>query len=127
MKDIFNVFTGLAMFIACLGIFGLSAFTISQKTKEIGIRKILGASSIRITTMLTNDFIRWVAISNIIGWPVALIIVKKILRNFAYRVNLGMGPFLWTVLMTTLIALLSVSYQSTKAALANPVDSLRSE
>ncbi len=124
---IFIIFTSLGIFIACLGLFGLTAFTVEQRTKEIGIRKALGASITNIILMLSREFVKWVLISNIIAWPVAYFGINLILHNFAYRINVGFMPFIVLALLALVIAILTVSFQSVKAALANPVKSLRYE
>jgi putative ABC transport system permease protein len=127
MMEMFGYFSLLAIFIACLGLFGLASFTTEQRTKEIGIRKVLGATVSKIIILLSKEFGKWVLVANIIAWPVAYFAMDKWLDNFAYRVNLGWTAFLLTAGLTSLIALLTVGYQSLKAALANPADSLRYE
>jgi putative ABC transport system permease protein len=124
---IFSIFTSLGIFIACLGLFGLAAFTVEQRTKEIGIRKVLGASITNIMFMLSKEFVKWVLISNIIAWPVAYFGINLILQNFAFRINVGLMPFIVSAVVALVIAILTVSYQSIKAAVANPVESLRYE
>ena len=120
-------FSGLAVFIACLGIFGLAAYTVERRTKEIGIRKVLGASVPRIIFLLSGGFTKWIVIANLISWPVAYYAMHKWLQSFAYRINLGIGIFILSGLAALCIALLTVSFQTVKAAAANPVDSLRYE
>jgi len=110
MKKIFNVFTILGMFIACLGLLALSAFMAQQKSKEIGVRKILGASTTNITYMLTIEFVKWVVISIAIAWPVSYMIVNRLLQNFAYRIDLKVWMFLVSVFIALAVALLTVSY-----------------
>ena len=117
----------LAIFIAGLGLFGLASFTAEQRTKEIGVRKVLGSSVREIVVLLTREFSVWVAMANLIAWPLAYLAVNAWLKNFAYRIELGIATFLLTGLATLAIALVSVAYQSIKAARANPVDSLRYE
>jgi len=124
---LFLWFSGLTIFIACIGILGLASFTAEQRTKEIGIRKVLGASVPGIVGMLLREFSKWVIISSIIAWPVAYFAMKKWLQNFAYRIDLGVWTFVLSGLAALAVALLTVSYQSIKAATANPVDSLRYE
>jgi putative ABC transport system permease protein len=126
-RKLFTIFSFLAIFIACLGLFGLSSFTTDQKTKEIGIRKVLGASVLRVVTILNKNFIRWVLIANIIAWPIAYFIMNKWLQNFAYRMSMGLGIFILAAALSLAIALLTVSYQTARAAAANPADSLRYE
>jgi putative ABC transport system permease protein len=125
--EMVGAFSMLAVFIACLGLFGLAAFMAEQKTKEIGIRKVLGASMRSILVMLNKEFVCWVLLANLLAWPLAYFAMKGWLRDFAYRISLGWGTFVMTGLATLLIALLTVSYQALKAARANPVDSLRYE
>ncbi len=119
--------TALAIFIACLGLFGLASFAAEQRTKEIGIRKVLGASVANIVSMLANEFVRWVLIANIIAWPVSYYAMSRWLQNFAYRTSIEPGAFLLAAFIALGIAILTVSFQSVRAALANPVDSLRYE
>jgi putative ABC transport system permease protein len=126
-KSIFNIFAILGIFVACLGLYGLSSFIVQQKTKEIGIRKILGASTFRITAMLSVEFVKWVVIASMVACPAAFLISEKILRNFAYRVDSGVSPFLFTILLSFIIAILTVGFQAVRAAIANPVESLRYE
>ncbi len=127
MMEMFGYFSLLAIFIACMGLFGLASFTTEQRTKEIGVRKVLGATVSKIIILLSREFARWVLAANIIAWPIAYFAMDKWLDNFAYRVNVGWTAFLLTAVLTSMIALLTVSYQSLKAALANPADSLRYE
>jgi putative ABC transport system permease protein len=121
------VFTMLAVFIACLGLFGLAAFTAQQRVKEIGVRKVLGATVASITLMLGKDFVKLVAISILIAAPIAWYAMSKWLEDFAYRVNIGWAVFIVSGLMALFIALVTVSFQAIRAALANPVKSLRNE
>ncbi|UCE18441.1 MAG: ABC transporter permease [Gemmatimonadota bacterium] len=127
MCDIFAYSTLLAIFIACLGLFGLASFVTEQRTKEIGIRKILGASFSGIVFLLTREFIKWVLMANAIAWPIAYLAMTRWLQGFAFRINLGIWIFIFSSAMTILIAFSTVSYQSLKAALMNPVKSLRYE
>lgn len=122
-----NWFSLLAVFIACLGLFGLASFTAEQRTKDIGIRKVLGASVSHIVFLLSKEFIRCVLIANIIAWPVAYIALNRWLQDFAFHTNIGPGTFFLSGLLALIIALLSVSFQSIKAARAKPVDSLKYE
>ena len=123
----FLCFSILSLIIACLGLFGLTAFTVRQRVKEIGIRKVLGASVSGITTMLSTDFLKLVFISAIIAVPVAWYVMNKWLQDFAYRINIEGWVFVVAGLAALLIALLTISFQSIKAAIANPVKSLRTE
>ena len=120
-------FTVLAIFIACLGLFGLVSFAAEQRTKEIGIRKALGATASNIVLLLSKDFARPVILANVIAWPIAYYAMNNWLQNFAYRIDLGMGTFVLGGMLALAIALVTVSYQAIKAALANPVDALRYE
>jgi putative ABC transport system permease protein len=119
--------TLLALFISCLGLAGLSAFTAEQRTKEIGIRKILGASVFNIVFLLLSEFTKWVIVASIMAWPVAYFFMQKWLQGFAYRTNIGLSMFVFSAALAFFISVLTVSYQSLKAAVANPVDSLRYE
>jgi len=121
------VFTTLTIFIACLGLFGLVTFTGAQRTKEIGIRKILGASVTHIVAVLTKDLIKLVVISFVIASPIAWFVMNKWLQGFAYRVTIGWWMFAAAGMTAILIAMITVSFQAIKAAVANPVKSLRSE
>ncbi|HWZ14160.1 MAG TPA: ABC transporter permease [Mucilaginibacter sp.] len=124
---IFIVFTSLAIIIACLGLFGLAAYAAEQRTKEIGIRKILGASIATIATMLSFDFIKLVFIAMLISLPAGWFLMNKWLQDFAYRVNIQWWILALAGLTAILIAFITISFQSIKAALSNPVESLRSE
>jgi putative ABC transport system permease protein len=124
---IFGLFTGLAIFIACLGLFGLSSYMALQRTKEIGIRKVMGATVSQIAVLVSKEFFVIVIIANLLAWPFAYFIINNWLSTFAYRINLGVLAFLTPGGCALIIAILTVSVQSVKAALANPVDSLRSE
>jgi putative ABC transport system permease protein len=116
-----------AILIACLGLFGLASFTVEKRTKEIGIRKVLGASISRIIRLINMEFFLLVALANIIAWPVAYYAMIRYLRYFAYRTSIGIWIFLLAGALALLVAVLTVSYQASKAALANPIDSLRYE
>jgi putative ABC transport system permease protein len=127
MSKVFMTFSVLAIFIACLGLFGLASFTVEQRTKEVGIRKVLGASVAGIIGLLSSEFAKLVLISNLIAWPVAYFAMNKWLQEFAYRINLSIGEFLFAAALAVFIALLTVSYQAIRAALANPAEALRYE
>jgi putative ABC transport system permease protein len=127
LGKIFSVFTFFGIFIACLGLFGLAAFMAEQRTKEIGIRKVMGASVSKIILMLSGEFTKWIIIANLIAWPVSWFLLNKWIQNFAYRISLNFFPFFLAGLLTFLISAATVSYQSFRAAYANPVDSLRDE
>jgi putative ABC transport system permease protein len=127
MGQAYGILAGLAILVACLGLFGLSAFTAEQRTKEIGIRKVLGASISSIVLLFSRDFVKLVLIANMVAWPVAYYIMNRWLQNFAYRTDLGMGIFVLGGVLALAIALVTVTYQAMKAARANPVDALRYE
>jgi len=127
LGKIFAVFSGLAIFISCLGLFGLAAFMAEKRTKEIGIRKVLGASVSHIIRLMVKEFVILVGAANLIAWPVAYIIMRGWLDDFAYRISLGVHLFVLAGLVALLISLTTVIYQAAKAALANPVNSLRYE
>jgi putative ABC transport system permease protein len=120
-------FTMLAIFISCLGLFGLSLFMAEQRTKEIGIRKTLGANVSSIVGLMSKDFLLLVAVSNLISWPAAYLIMNKWLQNFVYRIDIRLWIFALAAALALFIALLTISFQTIKAATANPVDSLRYE
>ncbi len=124
---IFGIFTLLGLFIACLGLLALASFTAESRTKEIGIRKVLGASVMEIVIMLSKQFTKWVLLANCIAWPIAYYFMHRWLKNFAYRININIVTFLLSGILVLAVALITVSYQSIKASLANPVDSLRYE
>jgi putative ABC transport system permease protein len=123
----FSVFSGLAIIIACVGLFGLSAYTASLRTKEIGIRKVLGSSVGNVIFLLSKDFTKLVLIAFILSVPLGWWMMGKWLSGFAYRIEMGAGVFLLAGLVALLIAWITVSYQSVKAAVVNPVKSLKSE
>ena len=127
MGKIFGTFMLLSIGIACMGLIGIATFLTKQRTKEIGIRKVLGASVPSVTGLLSRDLTRCVLLANILAWPVAYLVLNKWLQNFAYRVNLGISLFILSGLAALLIALLTIGYQTIKAATANPVESLRYE
>ena len=127
MVSIFSSFAILAILIACLGLFGLAAFAAEQRTKEIGIRKVVGASVPKIILLLSKEFIRWVVLANIIAWPVAYFAMNRWLQNFAYRIDLSVLLFLFAAVVALIISGLTVSVQSVKAAAANPVEALKYE
>jgi putative ABC transport system permease protein len=124
---LFSVFAGLGIVIACLGLFGLASFLTQKRTKEIGIRKVLGASVPSVFCLVSKDFALWVVLSNVFAWPVAYFAANQWLRNFAYRIAVGPWVFLTAGGLVLAVAILSVSWQSIKTARANPVDSLRYE
>jgi putative ABC transport system permease protein len=124
---ILKVFAFLAIFVACLGLFGLASFTTESRTKEIGVRKVLGASVSTIIMLLTKQYTRWVFLANLIALPIAYLAMNNWLQNFAYRISIGIDVFIFAGVLTLVIAFLTVSYQSIKTATANPVKALRYE
>ncbi|MEM9829176.1 MAG: ABC transporter permease [Bacteroidota bacterium] len=124
---LFTLFTGLTILVACLGLLGLVAYTVEKRTKEIGIRKVLGASVVGIVTMLSQSFVKLVLIALLIAIPVGYYAMREWLQNFTYRTDISSWVFLLAGATALIITLLTISYQSVKAALANPVDSLRNE
>lgn len=127
LGQIFRFFTFLAIFVSCIGLFALSSFMITQRTKEIGIRKVLGASVPNVVFLLSQKFLKLAFLSNAIAWPIAYYLMNGWLHNFAYRIDLGISIFALGGILTLLIALITVSYQAIKASTANPVDALRYE
>jgi putative ABC transport system permease protein len=127
LRQVFMSFTFLAIFISCLGLFGLASFTAEQRTKEIGIRKALGASVPNVVLLLTKEFAKWVLVANLIAWPVAYFAMSRWLQNFAYRISIGFWMFLLAASLALVIAFFTVSFQAVKAAFSNPVDALRYE
>lgn len=127
MKNIAAAFSMLAILVSSMGLFGLAAFTAEQRRKEFGVRKILGASIADILALMSKDFLRWVVIANAVAWPAAYLATRQWLQNFAYRIPIRIEVFLLSGLFALIIAGLTVSYQSIKAATADPVDSLRYE
>ena len=127
IQKLLLAFSFLAILIACLGLFGLASFMAQQKTKEIGIRKTVGATSFNIAIFLSRQFIRWVIIANLIAWPLAWYFLNEWLNNFAYRCNLRAWDFFIAALVSLFIALLTVSYQTYKASVANPIDAIKME
>jgi len=127
LKSLLWIFTGIAIFVGCLGLFGLAAYTAERRRKEVGIRKVLGASTKGIVLLLSKDFLKLVAISLLIASPVAWYFMNKWLQDFAYRINISWWIFLLAGMLTILLALITVSFQAIKAAIANPVKSLRTE
>ncbi|MEO1052718.1 MAG: ABC transporter permease [Bacteroidota bacterium] len=124
---IFSSFAVLSIIVSCLGLFGLSAFSAQQRTKEIGIRKVMGASIFHILKMLSKEYVILILAANLVAWPLAWHLSQKWLANFAYHINIGWGFFVITLVLAVIIALITVSYQSMKAALTNPVETLKSE
>ena len=122
-----QVFSGIAILIGCLGLYGLVTFMAEQKTKEIGVRKVLGATVFNIINLFSKEFIKLVLLAFVLAAPLAYYVMRGWLQNFEYRIDLGWGVFVGGIVATLVITLLTVGYRSLRAALANPVDSLRSE
>ncbi len=127
MRETFKYFSILAIIVACMGLLGLSAFATEQRVKEIGIRKVLGASITHIVYLISRDFIKLVILANLIAWPVAIYLLNNWLQNFAFRIDLSFSPFILAGLIALMTALITVSYHAIKAALTNPVEALRYE
>jgi ABC-type antimicrobial peptide transport system permease subunit len=127
MGSIFNLFALLAVFISCLGLYGLSAYMAEQRTKEIGVRKVLGASILNIVRLLSVDFTRLIIVAMVIAIPLAGWAVNKWLESFAYHIHVGWVVYLVAPMGALIVAWLTVSYESVKAGVTNPVKSLRSE
>jgi putative ABC transport system permease protein len=127
LGTMFSAFAGLAVFIACLGLLGLASFTAEQKTKEIGIRKVLGASSSGIVVLLSREFMKWVVAANLVAWPIGYLAMRTWLQNFAYRIDLTVPMFLGAALAAFFIAMATISFQTYRAATANPARSMRYE
>ena len=123
----FFFFSLLAIVVGCLGLFGLASFSGERRAKEIGVRKVLGASAPAIAGLLSREFVKWVAIANLIAWPAAYFAAKQWLQGFAYRITIGIAPFVLSAALALTVALVTVSYQAVRSALANPVKSLRYE
>ncbi|MCP4728262.1 MAG: FtsX-like permease family protein, partial [bacterium] len=127
LSQVIELFTGLAIFIGCLGLFGLASFTAQQRTKEIGIRKVLGSSIGAVTLLLYKEFTVLVLLAITIAWPLTYFFMKGWIQSFAYQSEIGISVFILGAALAVLIALVTVSYQSIKAAMTNPVDTLRYE
>ena len=127
LASIFSIFTCITVVLASLGLFGLAAFTIEQRTKEIGIRKVLGAGLASINLLLSKDFLKLVVLAIIVSSPVAWWAMHSWLQNFAYRITISWWVFAAAGAMAVIIAVATISYHSIRAAIANPVKSLRSE
>ncbi len=121
------VFSVLAIIIACMGLFGMASYMANIRVKEIGIRKVLGAGFWKITVIMIKDLLKWVAIANLIAWPLGYLIMSRWLQNYAYKINLNVSIFILAGVTSLFIALVTVGYQTIKAAYTNPVDSLRDE
>ena len=122
-----GVFSLLAIFVACLGLFGLAAFMVQSRTKEIGVRKVLGASTSHLVMLLSREFIFLVLLANLIAWPIAYYLMRDWLSGFAYQTDLNVLPFVASAIMALIIAFGTVSMQAIRAARSNPIDALRYE
>jgi putative ABC transport system permease protein len=126
-ETLFLAFSGLAIWIALMGLLSLASFATEERTKEIGVRKVFGASVASITGLLSRDFLRWVVLANILAWPAAYYFMTLWLRDFAYRIDLTIWPFVFAAVVALLLGWLSVGYQTVRAAVANPTKALRYE
>ena len=126
-RQVYVIFGALAVFIACLGLFGLASFTLEQRTKEIGVRKVLGASVNNIIFLLSKEFAKLVLFANIVAWPLAFYVMNRWLGNFAYRIGIGWDIFVLSGILAIVIALFTVCFHSVRAALSNPATALRYE
>ena len=127
IREIYIAFGFLAVFVACLGLFGLASFSVEQRTKEIGVRKVLGASGREIILLLSKEFTKWVIAANILAWPLAYYMMSRWLGNFAYRIDIRWDIFIFSGLITAVIALFTVSVHSVKAARSDPATALKYE
>ncbi len=127
LGEIFGSFSILSILIACLGLFGLASYAVQERTKEMGIRKVVGASATQIVRLVIGDFLKFVVIANVIAWPLAYYAMERWLQNFAYRIDVGVWIFVMAGSLALMIALVTVSSQAIRAATANPVESLRYE
>lgn len=127
LGSVFGTFAGLGILVACLGLFGLASYTAERRTKEIGIRKTLGAQTPGIIFLLTGDFLKLVVVANFVAWPAAFFAVDAWLQNFAYKTAVSPGPFLLAATIAVGVAVVTISYQAFRVSMANPVDALRYE
>ncbi len=127
LSQLYKLFAGIAIFISCLGLYGLVSFMAVQRIKEVGIRKVLGASAGNIVYLFSKEFMLLIAVAFAIASPIAYYFMHGWLNNYPFRISIGVSVFAMTVGVSIAIALLTVSYQSIKAAIANPVKSLRTE
>jgi ABC-type antimicrobial peptide transport system permease subunit len=123
----FKLFSGIAILIGCLGLYGLIAFAAAQRTKEVGIRKVLGAPMMSIVGLFSKEFIILITIAFLIAGPIGYYAMHNWLQNYAYHINITAGIFIISIAASVVIAMITISYQAIKAALVNPVKSLRSE
>ncbi|MFC1555287.1 ABC transporter permease, partial [candidate division KSB1 bacterium] len=124
---IFRYMTFFAIFISCLGLFGLASYTTEQRTKEIGIRKVLGASTSGIALLFTREFTKWVFIANILAWPIAWLLMNELLQVYAYKTSMGKLTFILAGVLSVLIAVFTILYQILRSARSNPIDAIRYE
>ncbi len=127
MGTLFKIFSGLAVFIACLGLLGLSSFAVEHKIKEIGIRKVLGASVSGLLIHFIQDFTKWVLLANLIAWPLSYYAMSKWLQNYAFRIDLSVSTFIAATLLTLMISVITVFFHTFKAASSNPIEALKYE
>ncbi len=127
LGKLINYFAVIAVFVACMGLFGLATYAAEKRVKEVGIRKVLGASSFSIVKLLSSDFTKLVLSANLIAWPIAYYVMSKWLEEFAFRISLGFEVFIVASITTLILAVITVSYQAMKAALSNPIDTLKYE
>jgi putative ABC transport system permease protein len=127
MSVLFTWFSFLAIVVACSGLYGLVLYAAERRTKEVGIRKVLGASVPEVVFMLSKEFTKWVLVGNLIAWPVAYYIMHNWVQNFAYKASIGVWVFVFSGALALVVALLTVGTHAVKAATANPVRSLRYE
>jgi putative ABC transport system permease protein len=127
LGTVMGIFCSMAILVTCLGLLGLMAFMVTRRTREIGIRKVLGASAFNITAMLSKDFLLLIILATVIASPIAWYFMHSWLQDFAYRINITWWVFVFTGLTSSLIALVTISFQAIRAAIANPVKSLRTE
>jgi ABC-type antimicrobial peptide transport system permease subunit len=127
MSVLLSIFTFMAIFIGCLGLFGLTTFMANQKTKEIGVRKVMGASTGSIVILFSREFVVLIGVGFLLAGPVSYYVMNEWLNEFTYKITLGPSIFVAGIVVTLLIALSTVGYRSFKAAVVNPADSLRSE
>jgi len=127
LSRLLTTFALISIFISCLGLLGLASYTAQQRTKEIGIRKVLGASVSGIILILSKDFMKWILAANIIASPIAYFVLNNWLQRYAHRTSIGIELFLISLILSFVIAIITISYQSINTARANPVDSLRNE
>lgn len=127
LGKLFNLFTFLAIFISCLGLLGLASFLAQQKTKEIGVRKVLGASATNVILLLSKQFTKSVVVANLIAWPLAYFIMNQWLQNYAYRTDMVISTYIISALLALVVSLITVGFQAMQAALTNPIQSLKHE